>query len=141
MAIQSRKIFIDSSVLISFIDRADPNHLSGVKAIETIARMQFQAYTSHQNVSETYAALARKVGISVASDFLQAILQSDIEIISPQKADLITANRILRVNRDRQISIREVLNASLMQKGGIVQILTFTYWHNYFGTYVSNLGV
>lgn len=141
MVVQNRKIFIDSSVLVSFIDRADPNHTIGVHAIETIARLEFQAFTSIQNISDTYSTLTRKVGISVALDFLQAILQSDIEIIFPQKADLITANRILRANRDRQISLRDALNACLMQKAGIVQVLTFNYWHNLFGTYASNLTV
>lgn len=141
MVVQSRKIFIDSTVLVSFIDRADPNHIIGVHAIETIARLGFQAFTSIQNISDTYSTLTRKVGISVALDFLQAILQSDIEIIFPQKADLVTANRILRANRDRQISLRDALNACLMQKAGIVQVLTFNYWHNLYGTYASNLTV
>ena len=139
MATQSRKIFIDSSVLLSFIDRADPNHTKGAHAIETIASLGFQAFTSNQNISEVYSALTRSVGTSVALDFLQVILQSDIEIIFDQKADLITAYRILRANRNRQISLREVLNASLMQKRGIIQILTFSHWHNLFGTYASNL--
>lgn len=141
MTIQSRKIFVDSSVLISFIDRADTNHPRAVKAMENLARLKYQLYTSSQNISEVYAALARETGISVALDFLQAALQSDIEILFPQKGDLITAHRMLRTNRAHQLSLREVLNATLMQKRGIVQILTFTYWQNLFGSYISNLGL
>jgi|SRR3989344_329119 len=139
MPTQSRKIFIDSSVLLSFIDRSDQNHSKGIKSIESIAELKFQAYTSHQNVSEAYTTLVGEVGISVALDFLQAILQSDIEIIYPQKTDLVSAYRLLRTNRDRQIGLQEVLNASLMRKKGITQVLTFAIWHNLFGTYVSNL--
>lgn len=139
MALQSRKIFIDSSVLIGFIDRADPNHAKATKAMENLARLGYHLYTSSQNVTEVYAALARETGISVALDFLQASLQSDIEILFPQKIDLITAHRMLRSNRDRQMTLREVLNATLMQKRAIVQALTFTYWHNLFGTYVINI--
>lgn len=141
MAIQSRKIFVDSSLLIGFIDRADTNHPKAIKAMENLARLKYQSYTSIQNINEVYAALARETGISVALDFLQAILQSDMEILFPQKADLITAHRMLRSNRERQLTLREVLNATLMQRRGIVQILTFTYWHNLFGSYVSNLSL
>lgn len=141
MAINSRKIFIDSSVLIGFIDRADSNHPKAVKSIENLARSGYQLYTSSLNVNDVYAALARETGISVALDFLQAILQSDMEILFPQKADFITAHRMLRSNRERQMTLREVLNATLMQRRGIVQILTFTYWHNLFGSYVSNLAI
>lgn len=139
MAGQSKKIFVDSSVLISFVDRADSNHLKAVKAIESIASLKFQAYTSYQNISESYTALSRETGSSVALDFLKAILQSDMEILFPQKADLISVHRMLQANRDRQINLKEVLNATLMQKRGIASILTFTYWHNLFGSYIINL--
>lgn len=139
--LQSRKIFLDSSVLIAFIDRADANHAKSVKTMENLARLGYQLYTSSQNVNEVYAALARETGVSVALDFLQAMLQSDIELLFPQKADLITAHRMLRSNRDRQLTLREVLNATLMQKKGINQVLTFNYWHNLFGSYVSNLSL
>lgn len=140
MAIQSRKIFIDSSVLLAFIDRADPNHLKAIKSIDSLARIGYQLYTSYQNIAETYAALSREVGQSVALDFLQASLQSDMEILLPQRADLITVHRMLRLNRDRQITLREAMNATLMQKKSIMQIVSFSYWHNLFGTFISNLG-
>lgn len=139
MAFQSRKIFVDSSILVSFIDRGEDNHDKAVKSMENLARLGYQLYTSHQNIVETYSTLSREVGVSVALDFLQASLQSDIEVLFPQKADLIASHRLIRSNRDRQIPLREVLNATLMQKRDISQILTFTYWHNLFGTYVANI--
>lgn len=139
MALQARKIFIDSSVLISFIDRADTNHTKAIKIMETLAQLGAKLYTSSQVITEVYATVSREISVSVALDFLQASLQSDIEILFPQKADLITAHRMLRSNRERQLPLREVLNATLMQRRGINQILTFSYWHNLFGSYVSNL--
>ena len=139
MISQSRKIFIDSSVFVSFIDRADNNHAKTVRSIETLAQHGYQLYTSSLVVTEVYAAVSREIGVSVALDFLQASLQSEIEILLPQKADFITANRMLRSNRERQLTLREVLNATLMQRRGINQILTFNYWHNLFGSHLSNL--
>ena len=127
MTLQSKKIFIDSSILIAFIDRADENYPKAVKAIENLVRLRYHLYTSSLNISEVYAALSRETGISIALDFLQAILQSDIIILFPQKTDLITAHRMLRSNRDRQLTLREVLNATLMQRRNIVQILR---WKN-----------
>lgn len=135
----TRKVFVDSSVFVAFVDRADQNHPKAAKTMEDLAVGAYQLYTSSQNVQDAYAILAREIGTSLALDFLQAILQSNMEILFPQKADLITAHRMLRTNRDRQTTLREVLNATLMQKKGITQVLTFTYWHNLFGTYVSNI--
>ncbi len=78
MALQSKKIFLDSSVLISFIDRADAGHTKATKAMKNLASQGFHIYTSAQNVGEVYATLARETGISVALDFLQAALQADM---------------------------------------------------------------
>lgn len=139
MGLQSKKIFIDSSVFIGFVDRADNNHPKAVKIMENLARIGCQIFTSVVIINEVYALLSREVSNSVALDFLQAILQSDIEIIFPQKADLITANRILRVNREKQLTLKEAINAALMQKKGITQIATFTFWHNLLGSRLSNL--
>ena len=139
MTTQSRKIFIDSSIFTAFIDRGSLNHLKASKAIEDLASIGFSLYTSLQVVTDSYAVLHRDIGTTVALEFLQVILQTGIEILFPQKADLITAHRILRVNKDKQIPLSEALNATLMQKKGIVQILTFSYWHNLFGTNISNL--
>lgn len=139
MVTASRKIFIDSSVFIAFIDRGNPNHSRASKAIEDLARTGYRLYTSSPVVTDSYTLLSQEVGVSVALEFLQTMLQSGIEILFPQKIDLITSHRILRVNRDRQIPLNEAMNATLMQKRGVVQILTFSYWHNLFGTYVSNL--
>lgn len=141
MAITSRKIFIDSSILIAFIDKGDSNHLKASKAIEDMASLGYRLYTSPQVVADSYALLSHDVGTTVALEFLQIMLQTGIEILFPQKADLITAYRILKVNREEQIALSEAINATLMQRKGIVQILTFSYWHKLFGTYTSNLAV
>jgi predicted nucleic acid-binding protein len=135
----SKKIFIDSSALYSFIDRADPNHSHAIKIIESLSLSYAQLYTSIQAISDTYSAVESQLGASISLDFLKTILESNIEIIYPQKADISTAYRLLNANRGKQITFREALNASLMQKKGIIQILTFRFWHNLLGsqTYLS----
>ncbi len=140
MTLQSKKIFIDSSVFIGFIDRADENHPKAVKTMENLARIGYQLFTSSINVSEVYAVLVRETSSLVALEFLQAILQSDIEILFPQKADYITSYRTVRSNREKQLTLKEALNATLMQKKDIFKIVTFAYWHNLLGTMASNIG-
>lgn len=139
MPTTSRKIFIDSSILIPFVDRGDPNHRKAVQVIENLARLNYQLYTSFQNISDSFTILAREISNSVALDFIQACLQSNMEILYPQKADLAATYRILKSNRGKQILFREALNAVLMQRKGIMQIITLTFWHNLFGISVSNL--
>ena len=109
--------------------------------MESLAKAGSQLYTSSLAVNEVYSALSREAGMSVALDFLQAIIQSDIEVIYPQKADYIASHRMLRANKERQLTLREVLSATIMQRREVTQILTFNYWHNLFGSYVNNLAL
>src|SRR3989338_9845602 len=137
MAGTGRKIFIDSSILIAFIDGGNSNHLIASKAIRDLASLGYRLYTSSEVIIESYTLFSNEVGSSVVLEFLQTILQSNLKILFPQKADLITTHRILRVNKDKQIPLNEALNATLMQKRGVFQILTFAHWSNLFGTVAS----
>lgn len=139
MATKSHKIFIDSTVLFAFTDRSDANHQKAVHIFENSAKAGWQLFTSAPSVVETYTALSRNVGFAVALEFLEVILQSDIEVLYPQRGDFISAFRVIKANRNHQISLREALNAAMMQKREIMQVAVFVYWHNLFGTQVSTL--
>jgi predicted nucleic acid-binding protein len=130
----SRKVFIDSSVLYSFIDRADANHAQTVKTIEQLSLQEIALFTSLQAIQDTFNAVNRQLGSTLGYDFLEVITQSNIEILFPQKSDLITAHRIMKTNRMKQMSLKDVITAVLMQKKGIVRILTYTYWPNILGS-------
>lgn len=135
----TKKIFIHSSVLAAFVDRGSRDNLRASKAIDDAAGIGCRLYTSPQIISEAYDLLTPEIGITISLEFLQTILQSGIEILFPQKADLITAYRILKTNRNEKLSFNEALNATLMQKKGIDQVLTFGSWNKLFGTSKSNL--
>jgi predicted nucleic acid-binding protein len=140
MATSNRKIFIDSSVLTAFVDRGNPRHLRAAKAFEVTASIGYRLYTTPPMIADAYEELNRQVGTTVALEFLQTMLQSGMEIIFKQKTDLNAAYRILKMNRSNQLSLDEAVNAALMQRKGITQILTFRPWHNLFGTTASTLG-
>lgn len=134
MAVPNQKIFIDASVLTAFIDRGNSRHLSATKSIEIMASFGYRIYTSPQTIAEAYSELMNHVGTTIALEFLQTILQSGIEIVYMQKTDLNSAYRILKVNRTERIPLSEALTAALMQRKGIMQVLTFRSWNNLFGT-------
>lgn len=139
MATASKKVFIESSIFWAFVDRGDANHTQAVRIMDSLAKQNFMLFTSSMNVIETFSAVNMEIGLMVALEFLQAILESNIEILFPQKIDLITSLKLMKSNKDRQVSLKEVINASLMQKRGVSQVVTFKYWHNLFGTFVNNV--
>lgn len=140
MANESHKVFIDSSTFIAFTDRADVNHAKALRAMENMARLNYFVYTSGNNIQETYNALSRELGVSIGLEFLKASLESDMEILYLQKGDLASAYKLVASNTERQVGLREALNATLMQRHGIPRVVTFLYWHNFFGTSTLNFG-
>lgn len=136
---QSQSIFIDTSAFLAFIDRADINHTKSIKLFETLARQNFQIYTSNLVVFQTFSRLEKDLGVSLARDFLKTILEGNIHILHPGESDLISAYRFLKLNPERQTSLMEVVNTHLMDKSRVLTVLTFSYWHNLMGTSVSPL--
>src|SRR5437868_5471893 len=128
------KVFLDSSALYAFIDRADPNHLYSSKLFEHFSLQRVSIYTSIQVVQDVFTAINNQLGNTISFEFLQAMSESDIEILYLQKADFLAAFRLIKLNRNKQISLKEALTATIMQKKGITQILTFTYWPNLLGS-------
>ena len=139
MAQTSRKLFLDSSVLLAFIDRSDSNHANAAQLLQSVAQLKFSLFTGYNQIMETYAIVAREIGKAVALEFLNSTLNSNIEVLFPQKSDLASASRFLQNNKGRQITLREVLTGVMMDKRNISQIATFTYWPNLFGTQVTSL--
>ena len=131
---ESKKIFLDISFFIAFIDRADLNHIKCVSIFEFLASHEFRVFTSYLVILQTFNRAEKELGSTVAKEFLQAILESNIQILYPGKQELISAFRIIRANPTHQNSLTELLNAILMEKNGITAILTYDFWHNLLGT-------
>lgn len=135
----SRKIFIDNSFFISFIDRADLNHQRSASIMDFLARQGFQTYTSDLTIFLTFSRLDREFGSAVSLDFLQAILESQIQILFLNQSELFGTFRFLKSNTLRQSSLTDYANAYLMDKQNISNILTYDPWYNLRGITLSNL--
>lgn len=130
----ARKIFVDGSVLYAFTDRADTNHVQAVKTLEQLSLQGIQLFTSIQDIQDVYTAINRQLGTTIGFDFLQAMIESNIEVIYPQRSDLVSSYKLIRLNTNKQIPFKQAMVATLMAKKNVVKILTFTFWHNLLGT-------
>lgn len=134
----SKKIFIDSSFFLSFIDRADLNHQRSSNIMDFLAKQNFQVYTSDLTIFQTFSRLDREFGSAVSLDFLQAILESQIQILYLNQADLLSTFRFIKTNSTRQ-SLNDQANAQLMNRQNIPHLLTYDPWYNLRGVTLSNL--
>ncbi len=121
------------------INRADLNHRKSVLVFETIPNLGYQAFTSLSVVLATYFRLDREISSKIANDFLQMILESNIDILFPSRTELMTVMRYCKANTSKSASISEITISVLMEKRSVRQIFTFDFWHNTLGTTVSSL--
>lgn len=138
-SISSKKIFIESSYFLAFVDRVNPNHSRAVKVFEMLGKDKYQVFTSGMVVMQTFNALERDLGQTLARDFLQAMLETKIQVLYINDSDLLAAFRYLKANPGRQISLSSIINAHLIQRHGINSVLTFDFWPNVMGIVVANM--
>lgn len=135
----SRKAFVDTSVFLAFVDRANINHQKSVAMFEFLARNHNQVFTSNLVIFQVFNKLNQDVGISLSYEFLKTILQSNIDVLYPARSELVAAFRFFKNSPQRNIALTEVVNASLIEKHNIGSILTFDWWPNILGIKISPL--
>jgi predicted nucleic acid-binding protein len=130
----TKKIFLDSSVLYAFVDRANANFAQSTNILKQLSNQGTYLYTSLQSVTETQAAISQQLGTTLGLEFLKLLTESNIEILYPQKSDFIAAYKIMKMNSAKQLSLKECLIVVLMNKKNIYEICTFGYWNNLMGS-------
>ena len=129
----SKKIFIDSSVLYAFINRADQKHVKATAYIRYFAQEKYQVYTSLLNLEETYELVYRRISPSLALDFLRGITLSSISVIYPTENEIKASLKILINYKSGELTFKDSLDSVIANKNSIPQICTFRYQHSLFG--------
>ena len=107
--------FVDSSALVSLVDRDDFTHRAAVDAYESLKSDGYRLFTSNHVVAETYDILASSLGHDVARSWLD---EMGLPVYVADSTDLEQA-------RDRVISSRTALNFNdalsvvIMQRLGV----------------------
>lgn len=112
---QQRAAFVDSSALVSLVDRGDFTHRAAVDAYESLKTEGYRLFTSNHIVAETYDLLVASLGHEIARSWLD---EMGLPVYVADANDLEQA-------RDRVISSRKPLNFNdalsvvIMQRLGV----------------------
>jgi predicted nucleic acid-binding protein len=139
MFVASKKIFIESSIFLAFIDRVHPDHLKVVQLLEYLGKEGFEVYTSSLVVLNVFNRVDKDMGFTVAMEFMQAMLESNIEILVPGKGEFVSAFKFLKLSKKTLWPLAEIVNADLMVKNRLMYVLTIDKWGEVMGTKVSEL--
>ena len=137
----SKKVFIATSALMAFLDRANAKHVQASAYFQYFAQEKYQLYTGYLNLAEAHSEISEKVGGSFARDFLRAISLGSINVLYPDPADMKLALKTLINYRSTDLTFREAQMAVIASRRSINQICTFEYLHSLFGLTVFYLPI
>lgn len=133
MVFLSKKVFIEPSVIVSFIDRAHPKHEQTDAYFRYFSEEEYQLFIDYNNLIETYSYIYKDISPSLAKDFLRTIELSNINIIYPEESDARAALKTLVNFKSLELSYPKALIAVLCYRKNIPQIYTYEAVPNLFG--------
>lgn len=137
MPSSSSKLFLESSLFLAFIDRGNPQHKLAADIMAYLASHGYHLYTSNLTILTAFSRMERDMGTWMAVEFLETLLISQIEILHASQSELQAAIRYIRAANRLQCPLTEVINAQMMLRHGITDVVTFDSWHNLNATTVA----
>lgn len=139
--LQSKKVFIESSVFYAFVNRADSKHPQAAAYFRYFAERKYQIFTSYPVIEEVYQQIYDKISPSLAKDFLRGVMLSSLNILYPSESDAKAALKTLINYQNTELTFRDSQTAVLSNRNYIPQICTFEYLHPLFGLSAFNLPI
>ena len=112
---QTHAAFVDSSALISLVDRDDYTHRAAVDAYESLKSDGYRLFTSNHVVAETYDILAGSLGHEVARSWLDEMA---LPVYVADANDLEQARGRVIASR-KPLNFNDALSVVIMQRLGV----------------------
>lgn len=141
MAIASKKVFVETDIFYSFINRADEKYPQSSAYFRYFAEQKFQVFTSYPVLEDVYTQIYEKISPSLAKDFLRGLSLSSVNILYPTESDSKAALKSLINYENTELKFREAQTAVLSNRNSISQVCTFKYVHPLFGIVAFNLPI
>lgn len=122
---RQRRVFIDSSAYLAFLDRDDDHHSEVVEVLHRLAALRYRQITTNIVIIETHALLIARMGADVARQFLQDIDSSRTTIVRARAADETAAKQIIFDQRDKAYSFTDAISFVVIDRLAISYALSF----------------
>ena len=130
---QSKKVYLDSSAFIAFIDRVHIKYDHATAYFRYFAIEEYQLFSDPVTITEAYNRIYNTISPSLAKDFLRVMALSNVNMIYPDEADCKAALKALVNFKTTDITYPKALMAVLANRRGVPQICAFEYVPPLFG--------
>jgi predicted nucleic acid-binding protein len=127
-----RTVLWDSSATLAVIDADDRDHAAASKIAHQLARERRPSFITNYLEAETHALLLRKLGRSIARDWL---LRARLPVlrVSPQEEDL--AREIIERFSDKDFSLCDAITFAVIETRGIGAAFSFDQHFRQYGRF------
>ncbi len=133
MPIQSKKVYLDASSFVAFIDRAHVKYDQATAYFRYFGIEEYQLFTDPITLTEAYNRLYNDISPSLAKDFLRVMSLSNINMIYPDESDNKAALKAMVNFKSTDLTYPKAILSVLANRRGVPQVCTFEYLPQLFG--------
>lgn len=133
MPILSKKVYLDSSVFVAFIDRAHIKYDQSTAYFRYFALEEYQLFSDPFTLIDAYNRLYNDISPSLAKDFMRVMALSNITMVYPEESDIKNALKAIVNFKTTDLTYPKALLSVLANRRGVPQICSFDYMPALFG--------
>lgn len=133
MPLQSKKVYVDSSLFVAFIDRAHIKYDQATAYFRFFGIEEYQLFSDPFTILTAYERLYNDISPSLAKDFMRVMALSNVNMVYPEEADMKAALKTVVNFKTTDLTFPKALLSILANKRGVPQICSFEYMPSLFG--------
>ena len=133
MPLPSKKVYLDSSTFVAFIDRAHIKYDQATAYFRYFGIEEYQLFSDPVTILESYNRLYTDISPSLAKDSMRVMALSNVNMIYPEDADMKAALKAIVNFKTTDLTFNKALLSVLANRRGVSQICTFEYMPQLFG--------
>ncbi|MEK7605612.1 MAG: PIN domain-containing protein [Patescibacteria group bacterium] len=133
MPILSKKVYLDASCFVAFIDRAHIKYEQATAYFRYFGIEEYQLFSDPITLVEAYNKFYNDISPSLAKDFMRVMAISNINLVYAEESDVKAALKAIVNFKTTDLTYPKALLSVLANKRGVPQICTFDYMPQLFG--------
>ncbi|RME21825.1 MAG: PIN domain-containing protein [Deltaproteobacteria bacterium] len=118
------KVFVDTSALISLLDRDDGNHARAAKAFEKLRKKDAILVCSNYVLVETCAIIQHRLGLGALRSFQKDFFPLLVTVWVDEDIHMAATSAVLAAGK-RRLSLVDCSSFEVMRRSGIDRAFTF----------------
>jgi predicted nucleic acid-binding protein len=118
-------IFIDSGAFVARFRKSDDCYDDAQSGWARLEKSNRRCFTSNLVIAESVDLIAGYNGVGIATQFVRALLASDVVILRSSTDDDIDAAQLMQKYADQQIGYADCVSFSLMKRNKLRAVFAF----------------